>query len=165
MDPVVVRDANATIRAKRPCNVSRGRQSRTLEIIIHRQQPIARAARFLPALQYNLARTLQARSPRGVAFVPLRSMQVLAIMDAEEFVFVDSQYKQLAVLAWQCFRPQERASLDDPVPFQSVFYRPDAAELQKRLQPELFGAMQLLAGKDRVEGPARVLKFERPPAP
>ena len=134
-----------------------------MEITVFRDPPLGSEPRQLPAAQYNLARMLQSRSPRGVAFVPIRSMQVLAILDAEEFVFVDSQYKQLAVLAWHGFRSQERMSLDDPVPFEVVFFRPDASVLQRRLQPELFKAMQSLAGKAHVDGPAKVLRFERSP--
>lgn len=133
-----------------------------MEISIFRDPPLGQESRRLPAAEYNLARMLQARSPRGTAFVPIRAMQILAILDAEEFVFVDNQHKQLAVLAWRGFRPQERESLDDPVPFEAMFYRTGARELQRQLQPELFKAMQTLAGRERIEGPARVLKFERP---
>lgn len=133
-----------------------------MEITVIRGAPLAREPRQLPAAHYNLARTLQARSPRGVAFVPIRSMQMLAILDAEEFIFIDSQYKQLAVLAWQAFKPQGRESLDDPVPFEALLYCADAADIQLRLQPELFKAMQALAGKERREGPGRVLKFGPP---
>lgn len=134
-----------------------------MEITVFREPPLSSEARTLPAAQYNLARMLQARSPRGVAFVPIRSMQVLAILDAEEFVFVDSQYKQLAVLAWQGFRPQLREALDQAVPFEARYYRADAAQLQKQLQPELFKAMLSLTKRDRIDGPARVLNFERSP--
>lgn len=132
-----------------------------MDITIFRDPEVGGEARVLPALQYNLARLLQSRSPSGVAFVPIRSMQILAILDAEEFVFVDSQHRQLALLAWRRFRPQARESLDDPVPFEACFYRADAGGFQRRLQPELFKAMQLLAGRERIDGPARVLRFER----
>ncbi len=133
-----------------------------MDITVFSSPPLSREPRGLPSAQYNLARMLQARSPRGVAFVPIRGMQFLAILDAEEFIFVDSQYKQWAVLAWQGFRPQARASLDDPVPFEAVFYRADAQALQRQLQSELFKAMQALARRERIEGPARVIKFQRP---
>lgn len=132
-----------------------------MEITIFRDTPLAREPRHLPAEEYNLARVLQARSPRGVAFVPIRSMQMLAILDAEEFVFVDAQYKQQAVLAWREFRPQGRESLDEAVPFEAVFYRADAAELQRRLQPEFLKAMRALAGKSHTGGVARMLSFGR----
>lgn len=134
-----------------------------MDVTVIRDAPLASEPRHLPAEQYNLARTLQTRSPNGVAFVPIRSMQMLAILDHEEFVFVDSQYKQLAVLAWQRFRPQQRASLADAVPYEAVHYRADAADLQRRLQPELFGAMQALARRERIDGPARILRLERAP--
>jgi hypothetical protein len=136
-----------------------------MEITVFRDAPLAHEPRSLPAAEYKLARILQARSTSGVAFVPIRSMQVLAILDAEEFVFVDSQYKQLAVLAWQRFRPQQRDSLDQPVPFEAMYYRADAALLQNRLQPELFKAMQVLARRGGATGPAQVLNFVRPLPP
>lgn len=133
-----------------------------MEITIHRYPALAHEARQLPAATYNLAHTLLARSP-GAVFVPIRSMQFLAIIDAEEIVFVDHLHKGLAVLAWRHFRPQARAALDDPVPYEAVFYREDGAEVMKRLQAEFARALPPLADKDRVEGPARVLKFERKP--
>ncbi len=132
-----------------------------MEIIVYRDLPLASEQRALPAEHYNLARGLQARSPRGVAFVPIRSMQMLGVLDAEEFVFLDAHEKQRAVLAWRGFRPQQRTGLDQPVAYEALYYRDDAGELMARLQPELFKAMQALAAKDRVAGPARVLFFER----
>lgn len=132
-----------------------------MEIVVYRNPPLTSEQRTLPAVHYNLARGLQARSPRGVAFVPIRSMQILGILDAEEFVFLDAHEKQLAVLAWRGFRPQQRTGLDQPVGYEALYYREDARELMARLQPELFKAMQGLATKDRVAGPARVLFFDR----
>ncbi len=136
-----------------------------MEITVYRDQPLMREHRTLSAATYNLARTLRARSPNGVLFVPIRSMQVLAIVDAEECVFVDSQFKSWVELAWQDFRPSERAGLDDPVPFEACFYQPDGHEVMKRLQGEFHRALQSLANKGRIEGPARVLKFQARRAP
>ena len=132
-----------------------------MEITVYRDPPIGRESRALPAVQYNRARVLQTRSASGVAFVPIRSMQILAIIDAYEFVFVDSQYKQQAILAWQCFRPQVRDALDDPVPFEAEYYLPGASGLLQRLQPELYNAMQRLASGETGSGTARVLDFNR----
>lgn len=132
-----------------------------MEIIVYRNPPLASEHRTLPADHYNLARSLQARSPRGVAFVPVRSMQMLGILDAEELVFVDAYEKQRAVLAWRGFRPQQRTGLDQPVAYEALYYCEDARELMARLQPELFKAMRALAAKHHVAGPARVLFFER----
>ncbi|MDA8260374.1 MAG: hypothetical protein M0Z99_32865 [Betaproteobacteria bacterium] len=136
-----------------------------MEITVYRDQAIAREARTLPAAIYNLAHKLIARSPAGVVFVPIRSMQMLAILDAEEFVFLDNQYRSWVEIAWQHFQPQARTALDEPVPYDIVIYHPDGAKNLNRLLAELPKAMQALADKDRIDGPAKVLKFEarRPP--
>lgn len=131
-----------------------------MEITVYRDQAIHREPSKLPADTYNLARTLQARSPSGVAFVPIRSMQVLAILDRDEFVFLDSQYKSWAMLAWQGFRPDERETLEDPVSYQLACYEESGLEAMRRLPREFHQALLALAAKDRVDGPARVLKFE-----
>lgn len=134
-----------------------------MDVTIYRYPALAHEPRQLPAATYNLAHTLLSRSA-GVVFVPIRSMQFLAIIDAEEIVFVDHLQKSLAVLAWRNFRPQARTALDDPVPYEAVFYREDGADIMRRLQAEFARALAPLAGKTRVEGPARLLKFERKPA-
>lgn len=135
-----------------------------MEITIYRDPPLAREERLLPAATYNLAHTLLAHSS-GALFVPVRSMQFLAIVDAEEIVFVDHDQKSLAVLAWQHFRPQARAALDQPVSYEVVFYRDDGAEIMRRMQAEFPKALAALADKERPDGPASVLKFERKSAP
>jgi hypothetical protein len=131
-----------------------------VEITVYRDQPLHREARRLPADTYNLARTLQARSASGVVFVPIRSMQVLAILDRDEFIFLDSQYKAWAMLAWQCFRSDERTTLEDPVDYELACYDESGMEAMKRLPREFHQALQSLAAKDKIPGPARVLKFE-----
>lgn len=131
-----------------------------MEITIYRDLPLAREESQLPAATYNLLHTLLARSP-GALFVPIRPMQFLAIADADEIVFVDHLQKSLAAVAWQGFRRQERDALDVPVAYTAVYYRDDGAELMKRLQGELPRALSLLEGKEKPEGPAKILKFER----
>jgi hypothetical protein len=130
-----------------------------MQITCYRNPESAREPRFLPAATYNLAHALLSRSTSGCLFVPIRSMQYLAILDAEEFVFLDGERKCWIDIAWQDFRPQVRASLDEPVPYQAVYYQPDAAQLMARLQAELPRALNELAAKGRLAGPARVLKF------
>ncbi len=135
-----------------------------MEIAIHRTPPLAIEARTLPAALYNLGHTLLARSP-GVLFVPIRSMQFLAILDAEEIIFVDHLEKSWAVLAWRAFRPRQREALEDPVAFEATYYRDDAADLMRQLQGDYAKALVELSGKTSFDGPARVLKFERPISP
>lgn len=137
-----------------------------MEITCYRDQELQREVRHLPAAAYNLAHTLLARSPAGVVFVPIRAMQFLAIVDAEEVVFIDAERKSLIDIAWQNFRPQQRSSLDEPVAYEAVYYHPAAADTMRRLQSEFARALQALSGKEKLDGPGKILKLEirRPPA-
>lgn len=127
-----------------------------MEERFYREQEIARIPEFLPAATYNLAHTLLARAGTCL-FVPIRSLQYMAVLDAEEFIFVDSQNKAWVELAWQHFQPQARNSLDERVPFEVVHYLPQAAETMKRLPGEFQQALQLLAERQRPDVPATVL--------
>ena len=131
-----------------------------MEITCYRNPESARESRFLPAATYNLAHALLSRSPSGCLFVPIRSMQYLAILDAEEFVFLDGARKCWIDIAWRRFRPQARVSLDDAVGYEAVYYREEAKQIMSRLQAELPRALQELAKKSKLDGPAKVLKFE-----
>ncbi|MBT9611827.1 MAG: hypothetical protein IV108_01005 [Burkholderiales bacterium] len=133
-----------------------------MEITCYRDQELASETRFLPAATYNQALTLLARSASGNLFVPIRAMQYLAILDHEEWVFLDGERKCWVDIAWRQFRPQARASLEEPVQYEAAFYHENAGDLMVRLLAELPRALQDLAKKARVEGPARVLKFPAP---
>lgn len=130
-----------------------------MEIVCYRDMELARVARQLPAHCYNLAHSLLARSKDGVLFVPIRSMQYLAILDAEEFVFLDSENRRWIELAWQNFKPQQRVALDEPVEYEAVYYGEQAAEVMRRLQSEFTHALELLVARDQPQGPARVIKL------
>jgi hypothetical protein len=130
-----------------------------MEISCYRDLEVKREHRQLPADTYNLALTLLARSPGGNLFIPIRSMQFLAILDAEELVFLDGVHKCWIDIAWRNFRPQSRNSLVDPVSYDAVYYTMEAAQIMSRLQRELFLALQLLAGKKPACGTAKVIKF------
>lgn len=133
-----------------------------MEITCYRDLEIASEPRTLPAATYNLAHTLLARAPNGCLFVPIRSMQYMGILDAEEFVFLDGERKCWIDIAWQNFRPQVRSALDESVPYRAVYYQPDAEKLMARLQVELHRALTSLAAKAHFDGPVRVLKFPAP---
>jgi hypothetical protein len=135
-----------------------------MEEHFYREQEIARLPAFLPAATYNLAHTLLARAGTCL-FVPIRSLQYMAVLDAEEFIFVDSQNRAWVELAWQHFRPQARASLDERVPFEVVHYLPQAAETMKRLPGEFHQALLLLAGRQKPDAPATVLTLSARPSP
>ena len=125
----------------------------------YRGEPLKSEARDLPWQTYNLAYTLLKKSGEASLFVPIRSMQYLAVLDGEEFIFVDSIVGRAISIAWQRFKPNGRKSLTDPVPYTAVFYHPDAAETMKRLQAEFYKALQLQAERQKQEGKAQLLAF------
>jgi hypothetical protein len=133
-----------------------------MEITCYRDAELHRETCHLPAATYNLAVTQLARSTNGNLFIPIRAMQYLAIVDAEEFIFLDGARKCWVDIAWRNFRPQRRVSLTEPVEYEAVYYRADAASLMPRLQAEFPRALHELAKKSRIEGPARVFKFPAP---
>ncbi|OYY95574.1 MAG: hypothetical protein B7Y41_03480 [Hydrogenophilales bacterium 28-61-23] len=129
-----------------------------------REPALARIASMLPAATYNNTRILLAASGSGCVFVPIRAMQYLAVVDAEEIIFVDSQHKRWVEVAWRGFKPQSRSALDEPVAYEAVFYTPDAGDTQRRLQAEFPAALTLLAGRRQPSAPAHILSLARRPA-
>ena len=96
--------ANPNLRAKNCfAKQAKGCYFYAMEERFYREQEIARLPAFLPAATYNLAHTLLARAGTCL-FVPIRSLQYMAVLDAEEFLFVDRQHKSWVELAWHHFR-------------------------------------------------------------
>lgn len=133
-----------------------------MELTCYRDQEVKMELRQLPAATYNLSITLLARCTSGNLFIPIRAMQYLAIMDAEEIIFLDGERKCWIDISWQRFHPQTRTSLEDPVEYTAVYYRENTEQLMNRLQTEFPRALQELAKKSKLDGPARVLKFTPP---
>lgn len=130
-----------------------------MEITCYRDPEISREKRHLPASTYNLAITLLARCATRHLFVPIRSMQYMAIVDNEEFVFIDGERRCWIDIAWQNFKPQARDALDQPVAYQAIYYREDMFAIMTRLQSEFPAALQILNSKARLNGPARIINF------
>jgi hypothetical protein len=133
-----------------------------MEISCHRDRELARESRYLPASTYNLAQTLLARSPNGCLFVPIRSMQYLAIIDAEEIIFIDGERKCWVDTAWRHFHPQARSSLEVPVSYEAYFYQSGSARQMSRLQAEFACSLQVFSARSSISGNARVIKFPAP---
>jgi hypothetical protein len=131
-----------------------------MEERFYREREIVRLPAFLPAATYNLAHTLLARAGKCL-FVPIRSLQYMAVLDAEEYIFIDSHNKAWVELAWQHFHPQARNALDEQVPFEVVHYALQAAETMKRLPVEFHRALRMLAERDRPQQDACVLPLVR----
>lgn len=136
-----------------------------MEITCYRDPEIKREKRTLPATTYNLAVQLFARCDTDQLFVPIRSMQYLAIIDTDEFVFVDSQRKCWIDIAWQHFDSQKRKALDQPVSYEAVYYREDQTAVMRRLQRELPLALYTMMVRQLPRSPAQVIKFQRKPSP
>jgi len=132
-----------------------------MEITCYRDAELHRDLHLLPAVVYNTAHVLLEHSKEGVVFVPIRSMQFLAVIDREEIVFLDAEHKNLVDIAWQNFRPQQRSALTEPVPYEAVFYNPNGKETMKRLLVELPPALNMLSAKDTPSGAARIIKLDR----
>jgi hypothetical protein len=129
-----------------------------MKLSLYRGDEILREPRYLPALTYNLGHTLLTRSS-GCVFVPIRTMQYLAIVDAEEIVFVDRETSGMIQLAWQHFLPQARTALDERVPYEVVYYMANAWHVMARLQVEFPRALHLLSQRNRPEEQAVVLNI------
>lgn len=112
-----------------------------MEISLYRDEAVSSASRTLRAQTYNMGHTLLAKNPDGVVFLPIRSMQFLAILDAEEWVFVDGEKKHLIEVAWQKFRPQSRSAIDEAVPFEAMFYTEEGPVLMSRLESAVHEAL------------------------
>lgn len=111
----------------------------------HRPPELAREPHRLPGATYNLAYRLRHQAGTESLFVPIRTMQYLAILDRDEFAFVDGVGRRVIELSWRNFRPWERSALKDPVPYDAVFYGPSAEETMRRLPVEFLRALQALA--------------------
>jgi hypothetical protein len=133
-----------------------------MEITCYRSNETSRETLSLPASTYNLAITLLVRCASEHLFVPIRSMQYLAIVDIKEFVFIDGERKCWIDIAWQDFQSQARTSLDQPVAYEAVYYRENQAEIMSRLQREFPVALRVLADKETPNNPAQVIKFPKP---
>ena len=113
----------------------------------------------VPAKIYNLYRALQQRNHTGHVFVPIRTLQFMAVLDKSEIVFVDSQSYavsrdeggRLILVAWKFADLTDRDALTDPVPCEIVFYEQDNSDLQLRLVSEFRQAMELLDQRYRNE--------------
>lgn len=121
---------------------------------------VRRESVTIPAALYNRCRLLLSRCRYQHIFVPIRSMQYLAVIDNDEIIFVDSQAYavregeggRMILLAWQ-FRPGLRPdSLTEPVPIDVVYYHPDAVDIQKRLMGDFNKSLDVLDARYRETG-------------
>ena len=111
------------------------------EEVFYRLDELQREVRHLPASSYSLIYRMFRRAQTACLFVPIRSMQYLAVIDAEEIIFSDGAGDRSIELAWQNFRPQARSALIEPVAYEAVYYTEGAAQTMLRLQGEMHRAL------------------------
>jgi len=123
----------------------------------------------IPPGLYNLCRLALSRIEGDCVFVPVREMQIQAVIDREEVIFVDSQdYAvqdgtggRLICLAWVFRHEAGRDSLAEPAPIELL----DARELHSRLIGEFGRALEACLERQQPTGcaqhPATVLPFGR----
>ena len=122
---------------------------------------LARERRSMPAATYNLTRILLVRTKDAFVFVPIRSMQILAIVEAREFNFVHSETRRTIEISWQNLAPATRSALDDPVPYDAVYHADDAARTMLRLQGEFLRALETLAERSSPVETGGVIEIRR----
>lgn len=113
----------------------------------------------IPARLYNLCRLTLGRCSNEHAFVPVRSMQIMAVIDRAEVIFVDSQAYavqdgeggKLICLAWAFRHGAGRDALTEPAPIELLYYREDSRQLHNRLVGELTQTLRVMAERLRDE--------------
>ena len=108
-----------------------------------RREETAREQVSLPAPLFNRCLLLLNHSASAHVFVPIRSMQLQAVIDKDEVTFVDNHgYMvkdghggRLIVMAWQLAHGP-RDTLNEPVPIDIVYYGSEGHETHRRLMGE-----------------------------
>jgi len=112
----------------------------------------------LLSITYNLAHTLLNRSEASHLFIPIRSLQYLAIIEKNIFWFVDSmayavrgaEGGRLIRVSWKpIIHAQQRDDLTLPMECRVIFYGDDMQEIQNRLNSEFYRAMLLIDQRHR----------------
>ncbi len=133
-----------------------------MKVSFARGKELVREERRLPAKLYNRIRLLFNRTDVDNLFIPIRSMQYLAVVDNEEIVFVDGQGPRNIELSWQGFRVSDRDDLVSPIAYQCVYYTEGSRRIMNRLQAEFFKALELLERRSPgSEGQATVTPIRR----
>ena len=130
----------------------------TFDDIFFRPVEFACERLTIAANLYNQCRLLLSRCQYEQIFVAVRSMQLLAVIDREEVIFVDlHSYAvkdgvggRLIRLAWRFRRTNE--SLSDPAPIDLIHYDDMSRELHLRLVGEFKKALDLMMARADVSG-------------
>ena len=142
--------------------------------VFFRPEEIEREASSIRADLFDRCRRALAQSVTDCAFVPVRSMQLQAVITRDEVVFVDNlsyavqegRGGRLIMLAWDLSKGGQRDSLSGPVvPVEIVFFNGDSRDLHSRLMSELPPALDKQDKYERAEqgrsALAKIIPFRR----
>jgi len=123
-------------------------------------EPVQRETTRIPAQLYNRCRLLLARCAEPYIFVPIRRMQYLAVIDADEVIFVDSQAYavrngeggRIIMSSWRFAAAGSRTALHEPVAAEVLYHHPRALDLRNRLLGEFDKALADLETRSRDQG-------------
>ena len=131
-----------------------------LSEIFFRPDELACERLTIPSSLYNQCRLMLSRCQYKQIFIPVRTMQIQAVIDEDEVIFVDNlayavrdgQGGKLIRLAWRFRRDQERESLSEPAPIDLVYYDDSARALHSRLIGDFKKALDLMETRIKARG-------------
>ena len=114
-----------------------------------RPEEVTREQVNIRADLFNRCRLALNHSETDCAFIPVRSMQIQAVITQCEIIFVDNQgYRvqgdqggRIIVLAWDLSHASQRESLTDPVPIDIVYFHENLRGIHRRLISEFPAAL------------------------
>jgi hypothetical protein len=131
-----------------------------LSEIFFRPDELACERLTIPSSLYNQCRLMLSRCQYKHVFIPVRTMQVQAVIDEDEVIFVDNmayavrdgQGGKLIRLAWRFRRDQERDSLTEPAPIDLIYYDENARALHTRLIGDFKKALDIVETRFKEKG-------------
>jgi hypothetical protein len=114
-----------------------------------RPEEVARERVNIRANLFNRCRLALNHSKTDCAFIPVRSMQIQAVISQDEIIFVDNhgyrvqddQGGRIIVLAWDLSDTGQRESLTDPVPIEIIYFHENLRDTHRRLMGEFPAAL------------------------
>lgn len=103
----------------------------------------------LSAETYNNMRRLISRHDGPQVFVPVRSLQYMAVVSDQEVVFVDLHIQRVTELSWSRFQANSRGSLSSPVSYSCAWHNNKAHERMQKITVEFAESLKTLLGKLR----------------
>ena len=118
----------------------------------------------LSAETYNNIRHLMSRHEGPQVFVPVRSLQYMAVVSETEVIFVDIHIQRVTELSWSGFQSSDRDSLNSPVSYSCSWHNSKAREHMHKIPIEFAESLKVLLNKmrDKEESQtATLLRFPR----